>query len=99
MQTNLQKSGHPAPSTNSAHSHATPEAFTASLPSTGYVRLPVVAGICGVGKSTVWKWAANGRFPRPTKLSPRVSAWSVADLRDWLADPAGWSSANAEAQR
>ncbi|WP_397474219.1 helix-turn-helix transcriptional regulator [Pusillimonas sp.] len=96
MQTNLHKSGHPAPSTKPAHSLDTPEAFAASLPSTGYVRLPVVASICGVGKSTVWKWAASGRFPRPTKLSPRVSAWNVTVLRAWLADPNGWQAANAE---
>lgn len=61
-----------------------------TLPSHGYVRLPVVVGVCGIARSTVWAWAAQGRFPKPVKLSPRVSAWAVIELQEWLADPAGW---------
>ena len=70
------------------------ETYTAALPATGFVRLPMVAGVCGLGKSTVWKWCADGRFPRPVKLSPRVSAWPVAQVRAWLADPAGWQASH-----
>ncbi|UHL65571.1 AlpA family phage regulatory protein [Paralcaligenes sp. KSB-10] len=62
----------------------------ANLPATGYVRLPTVAAVCGIGKSTVWEWCRKGRFPAPIKLSMRVSAWSVDDVRAWLADPNGW---------
>lgn len=65
------------------------------LPATGYVRLPTVAAVSGIGRSTIWKWCAQGRMPAPVKLSPRVSAWQVAALRDWLADPAGWQAAQA----
>jgi len=25
-----------------------------------------------------------GTFPKPTKLSSRVTAWRVADIRDWM---------------
>jgi prophage regulatory protein len=70
------------------------ETYTAALPATGYVRLPVVAAVSGLAKSTVWKWCADGRMPKPIKLSERVSAWPVALLRQWLADPAGWQAAN-----
>lgn len=80
-------------------SRATTETYDVTLPGTGYVRLPVVVGVCGLAKSTIWKWASNGRFPKPVKLSARVSAWHVADVRAWLNDPAGWPSANAEMER
>lgn len=81
------------------HGRVSTESYDVTLPGTGYVRLPVVVGVCGLAKSTIWKWASNGRFPKPVKLSARVSAWHVADIRAWLDDPAGWPSANAEAQR
>lgn len=66
----------------------------ATLPGTGYVRLPTVALVSGLAKSTVWKWAGDGRFPKPIKLSHRVSAWRVTDIRSWLSDPVGWQAAN-----
>lgn len=96
MQVTLHKPVRTVPSTRSSHATVTSEAFAATLPGTGYVRLPIVAGVSGLAKSTVWKWCADGRFPKPVKLSSRVSAWHVADLRAWLADPAGWQAANAE---
>ncbi|QBR40559.1 AlpA family phage regulatory protein [Kerstersia gyiorum] len=71
-----------------------PEVYAAALPTTGYVRLPMVASVCGLAKSTVWKWVSQGRFPAPVKLSTHVSAWNVSALRDWLADPQAWQAAN-----
>ncbi len=68
----------------------------ANLPAIGYVRLPAVAAVCGISTSAIWKWCRDGRFPPPVKLAPRVSAWSVDDLRAWLADPQGWKSSNAQ---
>lgn len=81
-------------SVRTASSKVDQEAYTAALPATGFVRLPAVAGVCGLAKSTVWKWCAEGRFPKPVKLSSRVSAWPVAQVRAWLADPAAWQAAN-----
>lgn len=69
------------------------------LPATGFVRLPTVAAVAGIGRSTIWKWCAQGRMPSPVKLSSRVSAWPVAALREWLADPAGWQENQAQKAR
>ncbi len=91
MQTATTKPGRTAPSNKPVH---TTETYTAALPATDYVRLPVASAVCGVAKSTIWAWAAQGRFPRPVKLSPRVSAWPVADVRAWLADPYAWQAAH-----
>lgn len=68
------------------------ETYSFSLPAAGYVRLPVVAGVSGLAKSTVWSWTAQGKFPKPVKLGPRTTAWPVAAVREWLADPPGWQA-------
>jgi predicted DNA-binding transcriptional regulator AlpA len=66
-----------------------------ALPATGYARLPVVVGVTGVAKSTIWTWCRQGRFPAPVKLSERCTAWPVAAIREWLADPAGWQASKS----
>ncbi|WP_445658341.1 helix-turn-helix transcriptional regulator [Achromobacter sp. NCFB-sbj8-Ac1-l] len=80
-----------APSSKSVHAT---ETYSATLPAVGYARAPVVSGVLGIAVSTLWAWAAQGRFPRPVKLSPRVSAWPVDDVRVWLADPYAWQAAH-----
>lgn len=34
---------------------------------------------------TLWRKVKAGTFPKPTKLSERVTAWRVGDIRAWLA--------------
>lgn len=72
----------------------TNEVYSTALPSAGFVRLPTVAHVTGVAKSTVWKWVASGKLPKPIKISPKVSAWPVGEIRAWLNDPIAWQSAN-----
>ena len=45
------------------------------------LRLPEVAELLGVGKSTVWLYARQGKLPKATKLSPRVSVWKMSDVQ------------------
>ena len=55
-----------------------------TLPADGFVRLPSIIGPGGpipVSKSTWWKGVQDGRYPRPIKLAPRVTAWRVEDIR------------------
>lgn len=64
-----------------------------TLPATGFVRLSQILGdpekgippIIPVKKSTWWKGVADGRFPQPVKLGPRVTAWRVEDIRALIA--------------
>jgi predicted DNA-binding transcriptional regulator AlpA len=61
------------------------------LPETGYLRLPQIIGdpkadppipaIIPVSKSTWWAGVAAGRFCKPIKLGPRITAWRVEDIR------------------
>jgi len=34
--------------------------------------------------STFWRKVKAGTFPKPVKLSERVTAWKVGDVRAWL---------------
>lgn len=34
---------------------------------------------------TLWRKVKRGTFPKPIKLSERVTAWKVADMRAWIA--------------
>jgi prophage regulatory protein len=65
------------------------------LPETGYLRLsqiigntrsnPPVPAVFPVGKSTWWSGVRPGRFPKPVKLGPRITAWRVEDIRALIA--------------
>jgi len=34
-----------------------------------------------VSKSTWWAGVKTGRYPKPVKLGPRITAWRVEDIR------------------
>ena len=65
------------------------------LPETGFLRLPQIIGdpkaeppippIIPVKKSCWWSGVASGRFPKPVKFGPRVTAWRVEDIRALIA--------------
>ena len=57
------------------------------LPQTGFLRLPAIIAPNGpipVSKSTWWAGIKTGRYPKPVKLSTRISAWRVEDIRDLI---------------
>lgn len=55
-----------------------------ALPETGYVRLPTVLSVFPIGRSTWWAGVKSGRYPKPVKLSERVTCWRVSDIRALL---------------
>lgn len=59
-----------------------------ALPDTGYVRQSqLIAAILPFSAPTLWRKVKAGSFPAPVKLSRRVTAWKVEDIRQWLASP------------
>lgn len=34
--------------------------------------------------ATLWRMVKAGKFPKPTKLSARVTAWQVGQVRSWM---------------
>jgi prophage regulatory protein len=39
-----------------------------------------VAARYTISRMTVWRWAREGRLPRPVKLGPNVTRWVQAEL-------------------
>ena len=54
------------------------------LPNSANVRQPVVQGLFGCSHATIWRMVKKGSLPAPRKLSERVTAWNVGDLRKAL---------------
>lgn len=47
------------------------------------LRLPAVLKLTGLGRSTIYRWIADGSFPAPVQLGPRAVAWRSSDLDRW----------------
>lgn len=61
-----------------------------SLPETGFIRQPQVLHIASFSSTTLWRRCKAGTFPQPIRLSPRICAWRVEDVRAWV--KAQWSN-------
>lgn len=64
---------------------------SSNLPLTGFVRLPGILAPDGpipVSKSTWWAGIKDGRYPKPVKLGPRITAWRVEDIRALISEAA-----------
>lgn len=69
-----------------------------TLPPTGFIRITAIIGdqkatppipaIIPVSASTWWAGVKSGRYPKPVKLSERVTAWRVEDIRALIETPA-----------
>ncbi|WP_186061022.1 helix-turn-helix transcriptional regulator [Burkholderia gladioli] len=54
-----------------------------ALPDSAYVKLPVVRGLYGCSRATVYRWIDEGRIPAPAKIGHTV-IWNVGELRKSL---------------
>ena len=48
------------------------------------LRIKGVMKKTGLARSTVWLWVKEGKLPKPTKLSERVSVWEESSIDEWL---------------
>ena len=67
-----------------------------TLPDTAFIResqlvqcpnRPANSAILPFSAATLWRKVAAGTFPKPFKLSKRVTAWRVGDVRSYLQAP------------
>lgn len=58
---------------------------SATLPETGFVRLPAILAVFPVSRSSFWAGVKARKYPQPVKLSERTTAWRVEDIRALLA--------------
>lgn len=64
------------------------------LPDSAYVRLsqlvrspkkPETLAPLPFSAPTLWRKVKEGTFPKPVKLSERITGWNVGDVRAWMA--------------
>lgn len=63
---------------------AMPQPAYGALPQTGFIRAADLIPILSFSSSTLWRRVNAGTFPQPVKLSERVTAWRVEEIRAWL---------------
>lgn len=52
------------------------------LPQTGLLRIKQVLRFVPVSRSNWWAGVKSGKYPKPMKLSERVTVWKLSDIRD-----------------
>ncbi len=57
---------------------------TTQLPETGFLRVTEVLKLIPVAESTWWAGVAKGSFPKPVKLGPKITAWKIEDIREYI---------------
>lgn len=55
-----------------------------SLDDLALLRLPDVLRLIPVSRSKWWAGVAEGIYPKPIKISPRVTCWRCSDVRALL---------------
>lgn len=56
-----------------------------NLPAAGFIRqAQLIPDVVPFSSATLWRRCKAGQFPKPVKLSERVTAWRVGDVRDFL---------------
>lgn len=61
------------------------EAHARALPLEGFIRQSaLIPNIVPFSAATLWRKVKSKEFPAPLKLSERVTAWRVEDVRAWL---------------
>ena len=48
------------------------------------IRKPELLAITGVSAATIYRWIAEGSFPRPVRLGSNSSGWRASHVQDWL---------------
>ena len=53
---------------------------------TRLIRLPEVQHRVGLGRSTIYRWMSEGKFPKPMPLGSHSVAWAEEDINDWISN-------------
>jgi len=48
------------------------------------IRLTQVIETTGLGRSTIYKYIAEGKFPIPLQLSERCVGWLESEVQQWI---------------
>src|SRR3546814_15918842 len=53
---------------------------------TRLIRFKEVQHRVGLGRSTIYRWMAEGKFPKPVQLGGYAVAWAQEDIDAWIGD-------------
>ena len=48
------------------------------------IRLKEVIDCTGLARSTIYKYIAEGAFPKPVSLGDRAVAWVESEVQEWI---------------
>lgn len=51
---------------------------------TRLIRLPEVQHRVGLGRSTIYRWMSEGKFPKPVQMGGRAVAWAEDEVEAWI---------------
>ena len=51
---------------------------------TRLIRLKEVQHRVGLGRSTIYRWMAEGKFPKPVQLGGYAVAWPEDQIEEWI---------------
>ena len=51
---------------------------------TRLIRLPEVQHRVGLGRSTIYRWMAEGKFAKPVQLGGYSVAWAEDEVESWI---------------
>lgn len=55
------------------------------LPESQYIRQSqLIPFIVPFSSATLWRKVSEKTFPKPIKLSDRITAWKTAEVQEWL---------------
>ena len=55
-----------------------------TVPKTRLIRLKEVQHRVGLGRSTIYRWMAEGEFPKPVPLGAHAVAWVESEVEEWI---------------
>lgn len=53
---------------------------------TRLIRLREVQHRVGLGRSTIYRWMSEGKFPKPVQLGGYAVAWAENEIESWILD-------------
>jgi len=53
---------------------------------TRLIRIKEVQHRVGLGRSTIYRWMGEGKFPKPVQLGGYAVAWAETEIEEWIAE-------------
>ncbi len=51
-----------------------------------FLRIKDVQELTSLGRSTIWLWVKENKFPKPIKVSPKITVWEEEKVLKWMID-------------